>query len=62
MAITNAVERGTFVYVYGDKGKQLFVKPGQLHGFTSASIVVRKGGWLYTYDEKGRQIATTSAR
>jgi hypothetical protein len=68
MAIGNAVQRGSFVYVYDEKGRQLCtVSAGSgpndgLKGYTSSTVNVRRGAFIYTYDEKGRQKSTTSAR
>lgn len=62
MAIGNAVQMGFFVYAYDLKGRQLYSKSGDLHGFTGATVAVRKGNWIYTYDEKGRQLSSTSVR
>lgn len=64
MAIANAVQRGTIVYIYDEKGRQVgTVSAGDgLHGFTSGSISIRRGTMIYIYDEKGRQTGTTSAR
>jgi hypothetical protein len=68
MAIGNAVQRGSFVYVYDEKGHQTATiaagadpKDG-LTGYTSSTVNVRRNAFIYTYDEKGRQIATTPAR
>lgn len=64
MAITHAVQKGNFVYVY-DGNKQLFTKSGQLMGYTSGSVSTKNGSngsFIYTYDEKGRQISCHSAR
>lgn len=55
MAIANAVQRGSSVYVYDEKGRQLTVLSGELHGYTGSSAI-------YTYDERGRQQSVTSAR
>ncbi len=68
MAIGNAVEKGFLVYVYDEKGRQLFSKtkgsqPGDgLKGYTSSTVNIRNGFLIYTYDERGRQISSTSAR
>ncbi|MBV1700609.1 MAG: hypothetical protein KGQ46_02170 [Hyphomicrobiales bacterium] len=68
MAIGNAVQRGTLVYVYDEKGRQLFCvgagtgpKDG-LTGYTSSTVNVRHGSTIYSYDVHGRQISMTSAR
>ena len=67
MAIGNAVQRGTLVYVYDEKGRQLFSvgagtgpKDG-LTGYASSTVNVRHGSIIYTYDVHGRQISTTFA-
>jgi hypothetical protein len=68
MPIGNVVERGSSIYVYDEKGRQLFVKsrgrgPGDgVQGYTSGTVNIRQGNTIYTYDEKGRQISATSAR
>jgi len=53
--ITTAVQRGSYVYVYGDKNRQLYSKLGELAGFTGSAVSVKRG-YVYVYDEKGRQI------
>lgn len=60
MAITTAVQKGSMVYVY-DGNRQLFCKPGELHGYTANSLSVKKNGFIFTFDEKGRQISSKPA-
>lgn len=68
MAIGNAVQRGSFVYVYDEKNRQLFSQPAGtgpndgLKGYTGATVNIRRGGFIYTYNEKGRQTGSTPAR
>jgi len=68
MAIGNAVQKGSFVYVYDEKGHQIAtISAGSqprdgLKGYTSTTVNVQRGSFIYTYDEKGHQISTTSAR
>jgi hypothetical protein len=68
MAIGSAVQRGTFVYVYDEKGRQLTALPAGhgsedgLKGYTGATVSVRRGSFVYTYDERGRQTSATPAR
>ncbi len=64
MAIGSAVQRGSFVYVYDEKGRQIATVPAGegLQGYTGATISVRRGSFIYTYDERGRQMSTTPAR
>ena len=67
MSIGNAVQRGTTVFVYDEKGRQLFTqsagvgKDDGLKGYTGSTVNIRRGGTIFTYNEKGRQVATTSA-
>lgn len=64
MAIGSAVQWGSFVYVYDEKGRQLATVPAGegMQGYTGSTVSVRRGAFVYTYDERGRQISTTSAR
>lgn len=68
MAIGNAVQRGSLIYVYDERGRQLTTiiagsGPNDgLTGYTSSTVNVRRGSLVYTYDARGRQIATTIAR
>lgn len=61
MAITLAVVKGSFVYVY-DGNKQLYTlaisKNDELVGYTSSTVSVKRGSFIHTYDEKGRQISS----
>jgi hypothetical protein len=68
MPIATAVQRGTLIYVYDEKGRHMMTIPAGnkpedgLTGYTSTTVSVRRGGLVYTYDEKGRQLSTHSAR
>ena len=68
MAIGNAVQRGSFVYIYDDKGRQTGSAPAGsgkndgLKGYTSSSVNIQRGPFIYMHDEKGRQIGSTPAR
>lgn len=68
MAIGNAVQRGAFVYIYDEKGRQLRslpagLSPGEgLTGYTAATVSIRRGAFIYTYDEKGHQLSAIPAR
>jgi hypothetical protein len=68
MAIGNAVQKGSTVYVYDEKGRQIFTKAAGsgkddgLKGYTNSTVNIRKGTTIYTYNEKGNQVSTTSAR
>jgi gamma-glutamylcyclotransferase (GGCT)/AIG2-like uncharacterized protein YtfP len=63
MAIANAVQKGSWIYVYDEKGRKLTTISGDvLHGFTSSTVSVKKGSWIYVYDEKGHKLSTTSAK
>jgi hypothetical protein len=68
MAIGSAVRRGSVVYIYDERGRQLgAISAGNgakdgLKGYTSSTVNVQRGSVIYTYDEKGRQLSATSAR
>jgi hypothetical protein len=67
MAIANAVQKGSYVYVYDEHGTELCSifagswKSDGLHGFTDSAVSVRTGSYIYTYDEKGHQLSSTFA-
>ena len=58
MAIATAVQRGSMVQVYDERGRAIFSRSGDLHGYTGGTVSVRRGRSIYTYDERGRQIST----
>ena len=67
MAIGSAVQRGSLIYVYDEKGNRLTSllagkgpKEG-LQGYTSSTVSVRRGSLIYTYDERGRRLSSTLA-
>lgn len=68
MSIANAVQRGSWVHVYDNQNRELFVKAAGngpsdgLKGYTSHSVNIQRGGWIYTYNEKGAQTGVTPAR
>lgn len=68
MAIGNAVQRGSFVYIYDEKGRQIASAPAGsgpndgLKGYTSSSVNIQRGSFIYIYDQKGRQTGSTPAR
>ncbi len=68
MAIGSAIQRGHYVYIYDEYGRQLqTLNPGGspddgLKGYTSSTVSVRSGNLIYTYDEKGRQKSVLIAR
>jgi hypothetical protein len=68
MAIGNAVQRGSTVFVYDEHNRQIATMPAGsgpddgLKGYTSSRVNVRRGSTIFSYDEKGRQVGTTPAR
>lgn len=62
MAIASAVQNGSTVYVYDERGMTLYTKSGNLQGFTSTTVNVRIGTTMYIYDERGRTKFTKSVR
>jgi hypothetical protein len=65
--IANAVKRGSSVYVYNEKGQQIFSKNAGagkndgLVGYTSKTVSIRRGNTIYTYDDRGRQLFSRHA-
>jgi hypothetical protein len=68
MAIGNALHKGSSIFVYDEKGRQLFtISAGSgphdgLTGYTSNTVNIRRGSSIFTYNEKGHQISVVSAR
>ena len=67
MAIASAIERGSLVFVYDERGLMLYSKPkgsgptDGLLGFTSSSVTVRSGSTVFTYGPTGQIIYTKPA-
>ena len=67
MAIASAIERGSLICVYDERGHTLFSKArgsgakDGLLGFTGSTVTVRFGSIIYTYDEKGMTIYAKAA-
>ncbi len=53
--IETAIQRGKYVYVYGNGNHLLFSRFGELYGFTSTTVSVKNGKYVYTYDARGSQ-------
>jgi hypothetical protein len=66
MAIGNAVQRGTIVFVYDENNRQIFATSvgnglnDGLKGYTSSRVNIRRGNVMFSYDDKGRQVGATS--
>lgn len=67
MAIGNAQEKGSQIFVYDERGHTLFTKskgqkPGDgLKGYTSSTVNIQNGSQLITFDERGRQLSAKLA-
>jgi hypothetical protein len=63
MPIASAVERGAYVYIYDERGRQLASIPkgsredDGLQGYTGSTVSVRRGSYVYIHDERGREIS-----
>jgi hypothetical protein len=63
MAIGSAVQRGAYVYVRDERGRELCqLQAGKgpndgLLGYTGTTISIRRGNNVYVYSEKGRNIS-----
>jgi hypothetical protein len=68
MAIGNAVQRGGFVFIYDEKGRQTgSVNLGSdpkdgLKGYTSSVVNIQRSGFIHSCDEKGHIKSTIPAR
>lgn len=64
MAIGSAVQRGSFVVIYDEKGRQIASVPAGegLQGYTGSTVSVRRGSFIINYDERGRQVSSIPAR
>jgi hypothetical protein len=65
--IGSAMERGSLICVFDERGITLFQKAkgsgphDGLLGFTGSTVTVRFGSVIYTYDESGRSLYAKSA-
>ncbi len=51
--IAYAEQRGQSVYVYNERGSNIWINSGELQSFTASTVVIRKGGMTYVYGERG---------
>jgi len=67
MSIVNVVERGSTIYVYGERNQVLFTKSAGtrpsdgVKGYTSDAVTIQSGSTIYTFGEHGNVIGTMSA-
>ena len=65
--IGSALERGSLIVVYDEKGMSLFSKAkgsgphDGLLGFTGSTVTVRFGSVIYTYGERGQTVYAKAA-
>ena len=65
--IGSALERGSLIVVYDEKGMSLFSKSkgsgphDGLLGFTGSTVTVRFGSVVYTYGERGQTLYAKAA-
>jgi len=64
MPIGSVIQRGGFICVYDERGRQLCMitgggtGPGDgLQGYTGSTISVRRAGYICIYNEKGQQVS-----
>ena len=46
------------VFVYDERGTQLFVQTGELYGYTGSTLSVKRGSLVFTYNDRNALIAT----
>lgn len=62
--ITNANQRGKYVYIYNENGSQVATiqvgsgKESGLVGFTSQTVSVQQGQSIVTYNEQGYEVGS----
>jgi hypothetical protein len=67
MAIGSAIERGSLICMYDERGTTLFQKAkgsgakDGLLGFTGSTVTAQYGSIIYTYDEHGMTIYSRAA-
>ena len=67
MAISSAIERGSYVIVFDEQGGTLFSKnrgngpDDGLVGFTSGTVTMRYGSVVYTYGITGETLYAKAA-
>jgi hypothetical protein len=67
MAIATAIERGSQVFVYDERGQMLFSKPkgsgphDGLLGFTGSTVTVRSGSVVFIYGLHGEIVYSKPA-
>jgi hypothetical protein len=67
VAIGSAIERGSLICAYDERGTTLFQKAkgsgpkDGLLGFTGPTVTARYGSIIYTYDERGMTIYSKAA-
>jgi hypothetical protein len=67
MPIGSALEHGSSIFVFDDRGQTLFSKAkgsgadDGLLSFTGSTVTIRFGSVIYTYDEDGHTIYAKSA-
>ena len=60
MPISSAIQKGSSVHVYDERGRTMFIKsvgskPSDgLKGYTSTTVTIQQSLSIHTYDEKGR--------
>ena len=65
--IGSAIERGSLIHVYDERGMTLFSKArgsgpkDGLIGFTGSTVTVQFGSVIHTYDEKGMTLYSKAA-
>jgi hypothetical protein len=68
MAIAYAVQRGTLIQVYDERGQTLFTRgvgsgPNNgLKGYTNTTVTIQAGNVIQTIDDRGRTLFVTSTR
>jgi len=51
--IATAIQNGSSVYVYDENGNTIFIRSGELQGYTASTVSIRVGSSIYVYGVDG---------
>lgn len=58
--IGSAIQNGSFVNVFNEKGIMLFSLGGVLQGFSGSTVTIKHGDVITIYNERGNAISSQS--
>lgn len=58
--ISTAIQKGNAVYVYNERNGIVFIKNGELAGYTSSTVSIKQNHSIITYRENGSILSNRS--